>query len=133
MRCRQKERQIDRARERERHRQSVDEIRTPFLRTRFQHFIGVFFFFDEALFVFRVRIAIVPSVLEKKTSERVQRFSNISQFHSDLHTIVYLFTFIAGPCPSICLVDWTIHNLAQREHVTLHLPSSVVSLMTQEK
>ena len=58
--------------------------------------------------------AIVPSVFEKKTSERVQQFSTISAFHSDFHTsIVFLFAFIADPCRSTCLVDVTIHNFAQ--------------------
>ena len=42
--------------------------------------------------VFRLWIAIGPSVFEKKNSNRVQQFFSISIFHPDLHTsIVFLF------------------------------------------
>ena len=47
--------------------------------------------------------------------ERVQRCPIISTLHSDLHTTsgVLVRIHTAGPCPSTCLVDWTIHHLAQ--------------------
>ena len=67
-------------------------------------------------------MAIGPSVFEKRHLSKLQRFFIISTLHSGfphLHCVL-IRTHIGDPCPSTCLVDWTIHHLAHNlETITM--------------